>query len=37
VEWINANPAKLKMSRAEFDAILQERKNRREGVPGAPR
>jgi len=37
VEWINANPSRLKMSRAEFDAILQERKNRREGVPGAPR
>ena len=37
VQWINANPSKLKMSRAEFDAILQERKNRREGVPGAPR
>ncbi|HET7085260.1 MAG TPA: hypothetical protein VFI23_10855 [Rhizomicrobium sp.] len=25
VEWINANPSKLKMSRAEFDAILHER------------
>ncbi|MBW8869873.1 MAG: RraA family protein [Acidobacteriales bacterium] len=37
VEWINANPSRLKMSRGEFDAILQERKNRREGVPGAPR
>ncbi len=24
VAWINANPAKLKMSRAEFDAILRE-------------
>ena len=36
VEWINANPSKLKMSRAEFDAILQERRKRLEGVPGAP-
>jgi len=36
VAWINANPAKLKMSRAEFDAILQERRKRLEGVPGAP-
>ena len=25
VQWINANPSKLKMSRAEFDAILKER------------
>jgi regulator of RNase E activity RraA len=25
VAWINANPAKLKMTRAEFDAILAER------------
>ena len=37
VEWINANPAKLKMSRAEFDAILKERSARFEGVPGAPK
>ena len=36
VEWINANPGKLKMSRAEFDAILQERSKRFQGVPGAP-
>lgn len=36
VEWINANPGKLKMSRAEFDAILKERSQRFEGVPGAP-
>jgi 4-hydroxy-4-methyl-2-oxoglutarate aldolase len=27
--WINANPAKLKMTRAEFDAILVERRDRR--------
>src|SRR5690349_10505634 len=25
VDWINANPGKLKMSRTEFDAILKER------------
>jgi hypothetical protein len=38
VQWINANPSKLKMSRAEFDSILQERKNRRQGpVSGAPK
>ena len=36
VEWINANPGRLKMSRAEFDAILKERSQRFEGVPGAP-
>jgi len=36
VQWINANPSKLKMSRAEFDAILKERRGRMEGVPGAP-
>jgi regulator of RNase E activity RraA len=36
VQWINANPNKLKMSRAEFDAILKERRGRQEGVPGAP-
>jgi regulator of RNase E activity RraA len=36
VQWINANPEKLKMSRAEFDAILKERRGRQEGVPGAP-
>jgi regulator of RNase E activity RraA len=36
VQWINANPGKLKMSRAEFDAILKERRGRQEGVPGAP-
>src|SRR5258707_8705354 len=28
VLWINANPAKLKMTRAEFDAILSERSRR---------
>ncbi|HYJ35652.1 MAG TPA: hypothetical protein VEV64_05810 [Rhizomicrobium sp.] len=37
VEWINTNPGKLKMSRAEFDAILQERSRRFESVPGAPK
>jgi 4-hydroxy-4-methyl-2-oxoglutarate aldolase len=37
VKWINANPDKLKMSRAEFDAILKERSARAEGVPGAPK
>jgi regulator of RNase E activity RraA len=36
VQWINANPGKLKMSRAEFDAILKERRGHQEGVPGAP-
>ncbi|HWU56638.1 MAG TPA: hypothetical protein VN175_14105 [Rhizomicrobium sp.] len=36
VQWINANPSKLKMSRAEFDSILAERKKRLEDVPGAP-
>jgi 4-hydroxy-4-methyl-2-oxoglutarate aldolase len=38
VAWINANPAKLKMTRAEFDAILAERKSRQQGpVSGAPK
>ncbi len=37
VQWINANPSKLKMARAEFNAILAERKRRSEGVPGAPK
>jgi regulator of RNase E activity RraA len=37
VQWINANPDKLKMSRAEFDSILRERRGREEGVPGAPK
>jgi len=36
VEWITANPGKLKMSRTEFDAILKERSQRFETVPGAP-
>jgi len=36
VKWIDANPGKLKMSRAEFDAILKERSARDDGVPGAP-
>jgi regulator of RNase E activity RraA len=36
VQWIGANPSRLKMRRAEFDAILAERKNRRQGpVSGA--
>jgi regulator of RNase E activity RraA len=38
VQWINANPFKLKMSRAEFDAILAERRGRQQGpVSGAPK
>ena len=37
VQRINANPSRLKMSRAEFDAILKERRGRIEGTPGAPR
>lgn len=37
VKWIDANPGKLKMSRAEFDSILKERRARQEGVPGAPK
>jgi 4-hydroxy-4-methyl-2-oxoglutarate aldolase len=38
VQWIDANPSKLKMKRTEFDAILAERKNRRQGpVSGAPK
>ena len=28
VQWINANPGKLRMKRAEFDAILAERSKR---------
>ena len=32
VKWIDANPDKLKMSRAEFDAILKERRGRQEGA-----
>lgn len=35
--WIDANPGKLKMSRAEFNAILAERQAREEHVPGAPK
>jgi len=37
VEWIKANPSKLKMSQAEFDSILQQRSKRFQGVPGAPK
>ena len=37
VQWINANPSRLKMSRAEFESIMAERKKRLEGIPGAPR
>jgi 4-hydroxy-4-methyl-2-oxoglutarate aldolase len=38
VQWINANPSRLKMTRAEFDSILQERKSRQQGpVSGAPK
>jgi 4-hydroxy-4-methyl-2-oxoglutarate aldolase len=36
--WINAKPSKLKMTRAQFDAILVERRNRGQGgVSGAPK
>ena len=37
-QWINTNPSKLKMSRAEFDAILKERRDReqRRAARGAP-
>ena len=35
--WINTNPGKLKMTRAQFDAILVERRGRGQGgVSGAP-
>ncbi|HEX4117536.1 MAG TPA: hypothetical protein VHX99_01945 [Rhizomicrobium sp.] len=38
VKWIDASPDKLKMSRAEFNAILQERRNREQGPrPAAPK
>src|SRR5258706_7608181 len=38
VQGIDANRSKLKMKRTEFDAILAERKNRRQGpVSGAPK
>ncbi|HEY0265131.1 MAG TPA: hypothetical protein VGC16_00170 [Rhizomicrobium sp.] len=38
VTWIDANPGKLKMTRAEFDSILAERKGRNQGpVSGAPK
>ncbi|MEO8301971.1 MAG: RraA family protein, partial [Rhizomicrobium sp.] len=37
VQWINTTPSRLKMSRAEFDAIMAERKKRLEDVPGAPK
>lgn len=37
VAWINVNPGKLKMTRAQFDAILAERRARGQGVPGAPK
>jgi 4-hydroxy-4-methyl-2-oxoglutarate aldolase len=36
VNWIDANPDKLKMSRAEFDSILKERSARQEITSGAP-
>jgi len=35
VKWINANPGKLKMSRAEFDAILKERSAAAKACPRA--
>jgi 4-hydroxy-4-methyl-2-oxoglutarate aldolase len=38
VQWINATPSRLKMTRAEFDAILKERRARNQGpVSGAPK
>jgi hypothetical protein len=38
VQWINATPSRLKMTRAEFDAILKERRGRDQGpVSGAPK
>src|SRR3954463_2299723 len=37
VEWIKANPSKLKMSQEEFDSILQQRSKRFQTVPGAPK
>jgi 4-hydroxy-4-methyl-2-oxoglutarate aldolase len=37
VQWINATPSRLRMSRAEFDTIMAERKKRLEDVPGAPK
>lgn len=37
VAWINANPSKLKMTRAQFDAILIERRDRQQGMSGAPK
>jgi 4-hydroxy-4-methyl-2-oxoglutarate aldolase len=37
VQWINTTPSRLKMSRAEFDAIMAERMKRYQGIPGAPR
>ena len=38
VQWINATPSRLKMTRAEFDAILKERRGRVQGpVSGAPK
>ncbi len=36
VAWINANPSRLKMTRAQFDAILVERRGRQQGTSGAP-
>jgi 4-hydroxy-4-methyl-2-oxoglutarate aldolase len=38
VQWINATPSRLKMTRAEFDTILKERRARNQGpVSGAPK
>ena len=37
VTWIDANPGKLHMTRAEFNAILAERQGRLQGNPGAPK
>jgi regulator of RNase E activity RraA len=38
VQWIDATPSRLKMTRAEFDTILKERRGREQGsVSGAPK
>ncbi len=37
VQWIDKTPSRLKMSRAEFDTILAERKKRLDFVSGAPK
>jgi hypothetical protein len=38
VQWIDTTPSRLKMTRAEFDTILKERRGRDQGpVSGAPK